>query len=160
MLLGIFVFGKDTTGDQFLPVGEEMQEMTKADDEAPPPTLEAHFPINLGRFTRWILSDKKAHRLRGYAAIHVRFWHAKLEDMKTLLDRAGVDYDEEEIKEVLCGCKICSAWGRPSFQPRAKISCATRLGEEVFFDFFFLHDGEPIAHLIDEATSFSVTLYT
>ena len=30
----------------------------------------------------------------------------------------------------------------------------------MFSDFFFLHDGEPIAHLVDEATSFSVTLYT
>ena len=47
------------------------------------------------------MSPEQRQRLRGLQVLHRRFWHAKLQDLKTLLERGGVDLDESEIKAVI-----------------------------------------------------------
>lgn len=119
--------------------------------------VEAYFPMGLGRLTKWLISAHQSHRLRGLAVLHIKFWHASFEQMKTLLERGGVEMQEEEIKTVIKHCSICNAWGRPAFKPKGRIKHAQVLGEIVQFDFFFLIQREPIGHLLDEATAISIT---
>ena len=38
--------------------------------------------------------------MRGYKLLHERFWHSKVPDMKRMLQRAGIDHNEDELKRV------------------------------------------------------------
>ena len=64
-------------------------------------------PRNLGRLTRFLLSPDKKQRLKGLQVLHRRFWHAKLPDMKLLLERGGVDIRDDEIIIVIKACPVC-----------------------------------------------------
>ena len=57
-------------------------------------------PRNLGRLTRFLLSSDRKQRLRGLQVLHRRLWHAKLQDMKLLLERGGVEIIDDELKSV------------------------------------------------------------
>ena len=39
--------------------------------------------------------------------LHRRFWHAKLQDMKLLPERGGVDILDDEIQAVITACPVC-----------------------------------------------------
>ena len=92
-------------------------------------------PRNLGRLTRFLLSPDKKQRLKGLQVLHRRFWHAKLPDMKLLLERGGVDIRDDEITIVIKACPVCRKWQRPPLPPRVKMSLPENFHDEVDFDF-------------------------
>ena len=51
--------------------------------------------------------------------------------MKLLLERAGVDVDDEELALVLKACPVCRAWQKPSIPPKVKSTLAARFNDEV-----------------------------
>ena len=81
-------------------------------------------PRSLGRLTKFLMSSDRKQRLRGLQVLHRRFWHAKLQDMKTLLERGEVDLDAAEIKAVIDACPVCRAWKRPALAPKIKMRLA------------------------------------
>ena len=94
-------------------------------------------PRNLGRLTRFLLSSDRKQRLRGLQVLHRRFWHAKLQDMKLLLERGGVDIIDEEIKSVINACPVCRKWQKPPLAPRVKVSLPENINDDIDFDFMF-----------------------
>ena len=108
-------------------------------------------PRSLGRLTKFLMSPERKQRLRGLQVLHRRFWHAKLQDLKTLLERGGVDLDEAEIKAVIDACPVCRAWKKPSIPPKIKMNLAEKFNDEIDFDFFF-YKGQPVGLFVDHAT--------
>ena len=88
-------------------------------------------PRNLGRLTRFLLSPDRKQRLRGLQVLHCRFWHAKLQDMKLLLERGGVDILDDEITAVVKACPVCRKWQKPPLAPRVKMSLPENLNDEI-----------------------------
>ena len=107
-------------------------------------------PRNLGRLTRFLLSPDKKQRLKGLQVLHRRFWHAKLHDMKLLLERGGVDIRDDEIIIVIKACPVCRKWQKPPLPPRVKMSLPENFNDEVDFDFMF-YKGQPIGIFVDHA---------
>ena len=81
-------------------------------------------PRSLGRLTKFLMSSDRKQRLRGLQVLHRRFWHAKLQDMKTLLERGGVDLDAAEMKAGIDACPVCRAWKKPALAPEIKMRLA------------------------------------
>ena len=80
---------------------ERVEDMPSVDEVLRSLGSAFDLPRNLGRLTRFLLSPDKKQRLRGLQVLHRRFWHAKLQDMKLLLERGGVDILDEEIKAII-----------------------------------------------------------
>ena len=99
-----------------------------------------------GKADSLILSSDRKQRLRGLQVLHRRFWHAKLQDMKLLLERGGVDILDEEIKSVITACPVCRKWQKPPLAPRVKVSLPENFNDEVDFD-FMCYKVQPIASL-------------
>jgi hypothetical protein len=77
-------------------------------------------PRSLGRLTKFLMSSNQKQRLRGLQVLHKRFWHAKFPTLRLLLDRAGVDLDDKEIKVVIDACPVCRKWQQPPLPPKVK----------------------------------------
>lgn len=110
---------------------------------------------NLGRLTKFLLSNNKLYRRKGLWTFHRRFWHASVQNMQRYLERAGLDIPESELQEIVKNCPACKAWVLPKSTPKAKMSGPTRVNQQIEFDFLF-YKGTPIGHHIDRYIRYSL----
>ena len=88
---------------------------------------------------------------RGLRLLHERFTHAAVRDMKRMIEKAGLEVDEDAIKQTVDSCKACRLWKSPDPEPQVSQTVApTWTGKQVQGDFKF-YKGAPIWHMLDRA---------
>lgn len=89
--------------------------------------------------------------------LHAHFGHARPQKLIKLLERAGVEDDDElieKIHEVSDKCGVCQDFAKPSPRPTVGLPHASSFNETVAMDLKFF-EGKIILHLIDHLTRFS-----
>ena len=109
----------------------ETDEMPDVEDVLQRLGASVDLPRSLGRLTKFLMSSDRKQRLRELQVLHRRFWHANLQDMKTYLERGGVDLDAAEIKAVIDACPVCLAWKRAALAPKIKMKLAENFDDEI-----------------------------
>lgn len=86
--------------------------------------------------------------------------HFSFSDIKTLLQRNNFwsDADDDQLQTTVCRYRNCRAISKP--QPSCKVSPSSLnrgLKDEAYVDLFFL-DSQPLLHVMDVTTRFSLAL--
>ena len=114
-------------------------------------------------------SDNPDIRRRSLMRLHIRWYHATIQEMTNILRAAGVDARAlSQIPSVCQGCNVCRDWKKPGPKCVAAFRLTTKFNEEVQFDLLFYrpqHDAHGmkldkkgniiIAHCIDTCTRWS-----
>ena len=135
------------------------EENTESVEEILKSWTAVDLPRSLGRLTKFLMSQNKTQRLKGLQVLHKRFWHSKYPTMRLLLDRSGVDMDEQEIKSVIDACPVCRTWQQPPLQPKVRTSLPERFNDLVDFDFMY-YKGVAIGVFVDHRIRISVVCPT
>ena len=97
------------------------------------------------------VNEKKIHKL------HKQFAHPKAQKLKELIRNSGVSDKkiEEIVDNVSNNCDTCKRFRRPPLRPVVNFPLASEFNEVVALDIKFI-DQQPILHLIDHATRYSM----
>ena len=111
--------------------------------------------FDLGRSLAALRTGTKTVRIRTLQRLHTRWWHASEKRMADLLRAAGVpDGTIALLPAVVKSCRICRLWERPGRRPATSSRLTERFNDVVQFDLLFI-EGQPVIHVIDEATRFT-----
>ena len=89
---------------------------------------------------------------RTLGILHVKFWHAPAEILRTLFGHAGAPKTAlDMVKQVVDTCSVCRLWTRPSAKRMTVTRLASGFNGIVQADTLFV-ERLKISHCIDEAT--------
>ena len=115
--------------------------------------------FDVGNALSRLRSDKEGVGMRAFRQLHLRWFHATIEQMRKILAAAGVPKAVlEQMPTVVHTCRICRRWERHSPKSAASVRLADHFDECCQFDLIeYTEDGTKyyIVHIIDEATRFS-----
>ena len=115
--------------------------------------------FDVGNALARLRSDRESVRLRALRQLHLRWFHATIEQMRKILTAAGVPKDVlDKIPFVVHTCRICRRWERHSPKAQVSVRLADKFNEVVQFDIIEYLESDKkwyIIHLIDDATRFS-----
>ena len=104
-----------------------------------------------------VQSIKNMDKTKIAKKLHAHFGHARPQKLSKLLERAGVEDDDElieKIHEILDKCGVCQDFSKPSPRPTVGLPHASSFNETVAMD-LELFEGNIILHIIDHLTKFS-----
>ena len=105
---------------------------------------------------KYLRSRDEAVVRRTLRRLHLQWWHAKADKMKTLLSAAGaLKTAIDMIDAVIDTCRICRMWVRPSPRNLMSIRMATKFNESVQCDILF-YETHILLHLLDECIRWTV----
>ena len=111
--------------------------------------------FDLGRSLAALRTGSLQVRVRTLQRLHTRWWHASEKRMADLLRAAGVpDGTIALLPKIVKSCRICRLWERPGRRPATSSRLTEHFNDVVQFDLLFI-EGQPVIHLIDEATRFT-----
>ena len=115
--------------------------------------------FDVGNALSRLRSDKEGVRMRALRQLHLRWFHATIEQMRKILAAAGVPKTVlDQISTVVHTCRICRRWERHSPKAATSVRLADHFNECCQLDLIeFTEDDQKyyIIHIIDEATRFS-----
>ena len=112
--------------------------------------------FDLGRALIDLRSLREGVVRRALRKLHVRWFHASAQKMKTLLTAAGVPQDIMVlVQQIVDTCDICRNWSRPGPRAVTSSTVTTRFNQEVQTDLLFYKD-KVVLHMIDRTTRFTV----
>ena len=91
--------------------------------------------------------------------LHAQFGHPSKSKLLKLVERAGMNSDQELLKKidhVYKTCQICKEYSKPVPRPVVGLPHATTFNETVALDLKFF-EGKIVLHLIDHLTRFSAS---
>ena len=114
--------------------------------------------FDLGKALRNLRSSNQAIIVRQLRILHLRWWHAKSNKMKTILETAGLPKAILDlIPGVIDTCKVCRLWQRPGRSAISSSRLSIEFNHNVQADLLFI-GVLIILHMICEATRWSVTV--
>ena len=127
-----------------------------ADANAPPEDPDRWTSFDLGRALQDLRSIREGVVRRALRKLHIRWFHASAQCMKTLLTAAGVSPEIMVlVQQIVDTCDICRNWTRPGPRTVTSATVTTRFNEEIQVDLLFYRD-KIILHMIDRTTRFTV----
>ena len=112
--------------------------------------------FDLGRALQDLRSIREGVVRRALRKLHIRWYHAPAQKMRTLLSAAGVPAEILPlVQQITDTCTICRNWARPGPRTITSVSVTTRFNEEIQMDLLFYKD-KVILHLLDRTTRFTV----
>ena len=97
--------------------------------------------FDLGRSLRLLRSDNAALITRSLRQLHLRWWHASYDKMRSILQNANVPKQALDLLRSVCdSCAICRQWVRPGNRSVPSASLATKFNEAVQADLLFITD--------------------
>ena len=109
--------------------------------------------FDVGNALARLRSNKAGVRLRALRQLHLRWFHATIEQMKKILVAAGVPKEViEMIPQVVHTCRICRRWERHSPKAQVSVRLADRFNQVVQFDLIEYTEQDKkyyIVHLLD-----------
>ncbi|CAE7261221.1 pol [Symbiodinium sp. KB8] len=127
-----------------------------ADANAPPEDPDRWTSFDLGRALQDLRSIREGVVRRALRKLHIRWFHASAQRMKTLLTAAGVSPEIMVlVQQIVDTCDICRNWTRPGPRTVTSATVTTRFNEEIQVDLLFYRD-KIILHMIDRTTRFTV----
>ena len=108
--------------------------------------------FDLGRALKVLRTGSDDEVKRVLQRLHIRHYHQPAENMKELLEAAGMSERViGMIDSVVKGCRICRMWAKPGMKAAAATRLTTRFNDVLQGDLLFIFD-LAVLHLIDEAT--------
>jgi hypothetical protein len=112
----------------------------------------------LSRSLSSLKSTNRSDVIKTLRLLHVRFWHASANKMKTILMSANVDKSILDlIPSVVMTCKICRQWQRPDNRSMTNTRVSMDFNAVVQVDLLFVSN-RIVLHAIDEATRWSMAV--
>ena len=141
--------------------GQERSRKTDVSVQAGGGAAEDLRTFDVTRSMTALRSDHPEVRKRTLQRLHVRWYHATIDQMTAILRAAGVPPRAlADIPGVVHSCGICRQWHKPSPKNITAFRMVDRFNEEVQFDLMFYHEGGVlvnIIHLIDVCIRWSAT---
>ena len=126
------------------------------DANAPPEDADRWTSFDLGRVLQDLRSVREGVVRRALRKLHIRWFHASAQRMKTLLTAAGVSPEIMVlVQQIVDTCDICRNWTRPGPRTVTSATVTTRFNEEIQVDLLFYRD-KIVLHMIDRTTRFTV----
>ena len=130
-----------------------------ADAASAEPAEERQDPwtaFDLGRALMDLRSIREGVVRRALRKLHIRWFHASSQRMKTLLSAAGVPREVLAlVHQIVDTCEICRNWARPGPRTVTSSSIPTKFNQVVQVDLLFYKD-KVVLHMIDLTTRFTV----
>ena len=96
--------------------------------------------FDIHRHMRTLRSPDVEVRRNGLRRLHVRWYHATVQQMTQILTAAGVPpHVVAEVAGVVQGCLVCREWKKPPLRNIASFRLTNNFNEEVQFDLLFYH---------------------
>ena len=118
--------------------------------------------FDVGNALARLRSVKDSVRLRALRQLHLRWFHATIEQMKKILATAGVPKEVlDKIPYVVHTCRICRRWEKHSPKAVVSVRLADRFNEVVQFDLIEYTEGDVkyyIIHFIDELEKLFISM--
>ena len=112
--------------------------------------------FDLGRALIDLRSVREGVVRRALRKLHIRWFHASAQKMKTLLTAAGVPQDIMLlVQQIVDTCDICRNWSKPGPRTITSSTITTRFNQEIQVDLLFFKD-KVVLHMIDRTTRFTV----
>ena len=118
---------------------------------------EGSSKFDLGHALQQLRSSRPGEMLRALRKLHIRWCDASANQMRDLLEAAGVGPDIlANVQRVVNTCTVCRAWTRPYPRSVTTLNLATRFNEQLEVDLLF-HKEYVILHILDNCTRFGAT---
>ena len=134
------------------PDGEQRERRTYQDQAVGPPNSTDWTSFDVGNTLRAIRTGNLAMRKRLLRKLHLRWWHANLKSMTTILQRAGLPRDVLAlVPDIVDTCSVCRKWTQPLPNSVASVSIPDTFNQQVECDIVFIYK-KIVLHFLDRCT--------
>ena len=129
----------------------------EAADAAAAPEGEGWSRFDVGRALQELRSHRPGVVRRALRRLHLRWLHAPVARMESLLQAAGIPREVITLaRQIVDTCQVCRAWAKPGPRTVTTSSLPTRFNQVIQCDLLFIKD-KVVLHTIDVCTRYTST---
>ena len=134
------------------PDAQQRVRRTYEEQATGPPNPSDWVSFDVGNTLRAIRSGNVTARRRLLRKLHLRWWHANLKSMTTILGRAGLPREILDlVPDIIDTCAVCRKWMQPLPDSVASVSIPDAFNQQVECDILFVYQ-RSVMHFLDRCT--------